>query len=281
MNKILFTLLFVSIVLISGCAREKPVTKPAPANSPPASSNISIGGGGPAETIAPSDPQEAFKNAVLNADLIVSGNITSQRYEVVTVAPPKPVGDNATGALGAYSANVTSGKFVYTIFTLTVEKVIKGGPATKEVLIKAPGGYTGDIYQGPTGWYFKISDQLLVGLHRESDNIYTVLHSGVFWLQGSATPRAPLQAALGNVVKSMLEQNIPVALPPDKRPDIPTGPVRISGKRTTSVLAIPTKLLPSQRKSPLAPLNALAAGWNNLMTENFEGNFPADNNWVL
>jgi len=88
---------------------------------------------------APTDP---LTDEVIKADLIALGTITDNRSEVVNV-----VSGNRTG------------KFAYTLFTLSVEKVIKGDPLTKEVIIRVSGGYMGDgTYQGPTGAYFSISD---------------------------------------------------------------------------------------------------------------------------
>jgi len=139
---------------------------------------------------------DPLTDTVLKADLIVLGTITDKRYEVVTVK----------------SGNVT-GKFAYTIFTLSVEKVIKGAPDTKEVLIKVEGGPIGDIYQAPTGWYFSISDRVLLSLNKGDDNIYSLPYLGVLWIKGSKVISNPeLQDMMGRVCKILRENNIPISL---------------------------------------------------------------------
>lgn len=105
-----------------------------------------------------------LKDPVAKADLIALGTITDKKYEVVSV--------------GLNTDNVP-GKFAYTIFTLSVEKVIKGNPDTKEVLIKVKGGPIGQVYQVPTGAYFSISDRMLALLHLEEDNVYTLPYWGM------------------------------------------------------------------------------------------------------
>ena len=238
-NILILVAIFLIILLsVSGCAREQQATEPTGVpSSPPItepstapSSKPSIGGGGPASTVVPSDPQKSFEDAVLNADLIVSGNITGQRYEVVTIAPPKPaegIADNTTGRLGVYTDNTTPGKYVYTIFTLTVEKVIKGDPAVKEVLIRVPGGYIGEIYQVPIGGYFLISDNVLLSLHREADNVFTLPSPGLVWQTGRTIISKPdLSQVIGHVIQVMMANNIPIALPPSEWPPLPVSPVQ-------------------------------------------------------
>ena len=88
--------------------------------------------------------RDPLKSPVAKADLIALDTITDKKYEVVNA--------------GLCADNVTPGKFAYTIFTLSVEKVVKGNLATKEMLIKVAGGPIGEVYQAPTGAYFSISD---------------------------------------------------------------------------------------------------------------------------
>lgn len=148
---------------------------------------------------------------MVNADLIVLGTITNQRNEVVNVAEGN-----------------WAGKHAYTIFTLSVEKVIKGDPNAREVLIRVPGGYIGEVYQVPTEYYFSISDRLLLNLHREEGNIFTIPHSnGVIWIEGvSIVSEASLEYMMGCVARIMKDNNIPIAL--DEPIPIPAEPVRRS-----------------------------------------------------
>ncbi len=227
MKKTLFMLLvFISLLSsASGCSQEPPATEPA-APELIAESTVSPslpiigGGGGSAVTIAPSDPQKSFEDAVLNAELIVSGNITDKRYELVPYETKSISGaDNTTQQdYGVTAGNITQGK-AYTIFTLAVKKVIKGDLATKQIFVKVPGGYIGEVYQVPTGDYFQISDHVLVMLHREDDNIFTI--SRLAWLRGSVIISEPeLNDVIVRVIQVMRANNVPVALPEAEWPPL-------------------------------------------------------------
>ena len=148
--KIQYSLIASLILLvILGCSVSNETTGTTPSNS----------------GITP-DP---MTDMVIKADLIVLGTITEKRYDVVTI-----VSENSTG------------KFAYTLFTLSVEKVIKGNPDTKEVSIKVEGGPIGEVYQLPTGAYFSISDRVLVLLHLEEGNVYTKPYGGIVWSESPA-----------------------------------------------------------------------------------------------
>lgn len=172
---------------------------------------------------------ERFTESITSADLIVYGTITDYRYEVEEIGS----GENA-------------GKSAYTIFTLTVEKTIKGATEDKEVLIKVEGGEikgakikdaktggyrTGDVYQVPLGHYFEMNEQLLICLKQVKGQPYTVLHRGVIWQEteiyrSGAKPReyVTFQESLGRTIKTMRLNNIPIALPENERPPEPVGP---------------------------------------------------------
>jgi len=158
---------------------------------------------------APPDP---LTETVIKADLIVLGTITDNRTDVVTI-----VSDNSTG------------KRAYTLFTLSVEKVIKGNPDTKEVLIKVKGGpISSDVYQVPIEGYFSISDRLLAALHLEANNVYTIPSSGLVWCERPTIGARPLESlsdSIGRVIQTMIENNVPIALPRSEWPPLPVGPV--------------------------------------------------------
>ncbi len=86
----------------------------------------------------------SLKDLVVKSDYIVMGTVADKKVEVVTVGEGK-----------------LAGKRAYTIFTLSVEKVIKGDPDTKEVLIRVEGGRTRNFWQPPMGPYFSIPDKVL------------------------------------------------------------------------------------------------------------------------
>lgn len=155
---------------------------------------------------APPDP---LTETVIKADLIVLGTITDNRTEVVTI-----VSENSTG------------KFAYTLYTLSVEKVIKGDPSIKEAIIREEGGYIGDgIYQFSTaGWNFRISDHVLLGLIHENADDYILFAApyggkipidsvnSILWIQGSAMSTAPLEEIMGRICKILRINRIPISL---------------------------------------------------------------------
>jgi hypothetical protein len=159
-------------------------------------------------------PRDPLTDTVIKTDLIVLGTITDNSTEVVTV-----ISDNSTG------------KFAYTFFTLSVEKVIKGNPDTKEVLIKVEGGpIGGGVYQGPTGAYFLLQDRILASLHLEEDNVYIIPSSGVVWSERptiGAKSIVGLQESIGRIIQIMLANNITIALPHSEWPPLP-APVPVS-----------------------------------------------------
>jgi hypothetical protein len=153
-----------------------------------------------------SDP---LTDIVIKADIIALGTITDNRTEIVTTV----------------SENYTS-KFAYTLYTFSIDKVIKGDPSIKEAIIREEGGYIGDgIYQGSQGsWNFWISDYAILGLMRGSDDEYILfaapyegkfLEEGVnsvLWIQGSATSREPLESIMGRICKILRINGVPNSL---------------------------------------------------------------------
>lgn len=130
----------------------------------------------PPATAAQPDP---LTNTVLEADLIVLGTINDKKYDIVK----------------ADSGNVT-GTFSYTIFTLTVEKMIKGEDSTY------------NLFYAPS-----------------KDGPYIERGSGVLWIKGSAISAVDLDVVIGRVVKIMVTDNVPVALPTSQWPPLPANQV--------------------------------------------------------
>jgi len=153
-----------------------------------------------------SDP---LTDIVIKADIIALGIITDKRTEIVTKV----------------SENYTS-KFAYTLYTFSIDKVIKGNPSIKEATIREEGGYIGDgIYQYSAGiWNFWISDHVLLGLlHKNADDYILfaapyggkILEDGVnsvLWIQGSATSRDSLESIMGRICKILRINGIPNSL---------------------------------------------------------------------
>jgi hypothetical protein len=175
------------------------------------------------EKIDSSNVESIIENNVIKADFIILGTITDFRYE---------------------KANDLSGNAVYTIFTLTAEKTIKGDPNTKEVFIKLPGGIirgtvgtdgkSKDFEELPSRGYFHITDKVLVCLQKGEVDYYCVMIPlGTLWaktfdgnefvLSKPNGERMTLKWMMGFTIKTMRENNIPIGLPPNEIYPEPAG----------------------------------------------------------
>jgi hypothetical protein len=208
-------LLTLVILTLSGCTTTKPTTSNK--------TDTSILPIPTTTTLSPTPPTKVdpWTDIVIKVELIVTGNITNQKYEVITVE----------------SGNNT-GKRAYTIYTLSVEKVIKGYSDTKEVSLCLAGGLIDDkVFQSYPVPNFYLADKILVCLSKKSNNMYDVL--AVLWLETSVIPITPvinLRDTIGRILKIMLDNHLPITLPENERPPIPSGPTT----RPTNV-TLPTK----------------------------------------
>lgn len=166
---------------------------------------------------------DTWTETVLKADLIVLGTITDLKYQVVTTYH----GDNLTERFPSTDNLTVVRRYAYTIFTLTVERVIKGDPNTREVFIKKPGGPLGNnIYQAPSPGSsgVSLSDRVLLTLKQNEDGTYYDFYvpakgepiyiegkGGVLWLEGNSTIN--LNEVTGRILQIMIKNNIPVAIP--------------------------------------------------------------------
>jgi hypothetical protein len=147
---------------------------------------------------------DPLTETVIKADFIVLGTITDKKYDIVTIE----------------SGN-TTGKYTYTIFTLAVEKVIKGDPSTTQVFIKTLGFETDPSY-------FLLKDKILTLLNHQNDNYYTL--AGLQWFESpsiGAHAVVKLQDAIGRILQIMRVNNIPIALPSSEWPPLLAGPTAL------------------------------------------------------
>jgi hypothetical protein len=214
---VLFYVTVIAIFSISGCDsnKEPVVSTGTPANSTPFTSIPFTLTPSPTKPF-PSDlattSNDPWTNVVVKADLIVSGNITDLKYDVIMDEEGMPTNVN-------------------TIYTLSVDKIIKGDPNIKEVFIKAGGGKIGNFtVVAQPGYAFKVSDEVLVCLNSEGKNIYIIPldgfpPGGLLWRKSSGIHSPDIQQTIGRIVNIMRDNNIPVALPEKDIPAIPIGPV--------------------------------------------------------
>ena len=166
---------------------------------------------------------DSLTNTVMEADLIVLGTISDLKYQVVTTYH----GDNLTLKFPSTDNLTVVGRDAYTIFTLTVEQVIKGDPNTKEIFIKKDGGPLGnDVFQAPIpgNFYFSLSDRLLLSLKEGYDGIYTDFYlparnepiwieggmGGFLWIKGTATSAVDVNTMISRINQIMIENGIPL-----------------------------------------------------------------------
>jgi len=271
-NSVFIILLALFLILpFSSCTPQKTPTANEP-NLPEAQSpNVTKP---PPPIPSPPDP---LTDIVVKADLIVLGTITDKKYEIVTVGLKSKesnlAGDNTTqeakaGELDCNNINtnnITPGKFTYTIFTLSIEEMIKGDPTTKQVFIKVIGGLAGSPGPEPPGPYFSITDRILTLLNRLDDNVYTVPYGGIQWIESpsiGAKSVVKLQDAIGHVIQIMKANNIPISLKITYLPPVPPPvPATPSPADTTKPGPIPQPTGPIKAPvltlTPIDPIHEL------------------------
>lgn len=204
--------LFMVLILISGCDLSQGQT-PAKASGSPAGTSPVMSKPPPASNITLPPEAVYIEDVVLEADLIVIGEITSQKYEVI---------------------NEKIGRMIYTLNTLSVEKTIKGDSTKKEVLIKVLGGNNREIaLPYLEGHSFAITDKTLICLKNETDNTYDVISKessdGLLWLDSKVnkfSQGSDLKIVLGWVILVMKKYDIPIVLPQKDMPFLPGAPTK-------------------------------------------------------
>jgi hypothetical protein len=188
------------LVLFSSCGN--PATSSTISTSTPASTTTS-------STSTSSPIKVIGLDPILVSDMIILGTVTDLKYDIVDVVE----GEH-------------SGKSIHTIFTVSIEKVIKGDSATKELFIRGEGGMTAEVAEIPNPNYL-ISDKVLVCLGRENNEFYTLLTDGLIWIYSSKygmdISPLTLSDSIGLVIKIMQANNLPIALPQSEWPPLPAS----------------------------------------------------------
>jgi WD40 repeat protein len=153
-----------------------------------------------ARYVAPTiTPVDLITPEVLAADLIVFGIITDLKYDV---------------------QNIGNGRNVWTVYTLAVDKVLKGDPQTKVVSLRLQGGKfpDGTESQVVNGYRFEISNQLLLALD-DAANGYSI--RAIFYQDSPKShPSISSASVVARVQRVMQENNLPVSLAPGDVPAI-------------------------------------------------------------
>jgi len=156
-----------------------------------------------------SPEKDPLKNNVIKADLIVLVTCTDEKYEV----EQRGQGESA-------------GIYMYTIYTLSVEKLIKGKVDTKEIFLKVSGGpYQPGFEFEP---HFNLADRALICLKNGVDNNYLPLsgyvpNDGLIWRKGIddilrinstiVKQNDTLEDVIERVMRIMRAYDIPIAKP--------------------------------------------------------------------
>jgi hypothetical protein len=158
---------------------------------------------------------DPLTDPVVKADLIVLGTVTGIESRIEIYMPP--------------SDNVTKISLAYEYFRLSVEKVIKGDPAIKEVSIKGSASPLDDRgIRMPTELVFEAGDRPLVILtHKEGTTYSLVQPGGIAWIERKGMVGVgvdtELQYRLGRIIKIMLIKHVPITLPRSEWPPLPTS----------------------------------------------------------
>ena len=155
---------------------------------------------------------------------------------------------------------------IFTNVGVSVERVIKGA-AGGEVVVKAPGGTA----EGITEWAseapsFAVGERALLFLKSESAGV----HSLANWRWGKQIVEdervLPMNLALSQVISNVGEIL--------RKQGLPTPGGNLAEKEASFTLPTPLSGTPAAASPPAA------AGWQDIMTENFEGSFPGTT-WTL
>jgi hypothetical protein len=146
--------------------------------------------------------------AVINADIIAQGIITKSEYKELKESV---VRDN-------------------TIFTLSISKVIKGNPKTKNILIKVkegslPNGLTGEFQDSSDHGYVLQDEVLDCFQYLDADYYYGI--PGGEWMKSDQqyiSKKTTIEEHLGKILKIMYANDLPISLPKSEWPPYPTGP---------------------------------------------------------
>jgi hypothetical protein len=152
-----------------------------------------------------------------------------------------------------------------TVYTLTIEKVIKGNFFSNQILFKSQQGQDNISLENS---YYSLSAQILGGFKNQEDGYYSLVPNGEFWYKSESISSAKsLNQLLGCILSIMLEQNLPITLNESEWPPIPAEPIQVpAGLVFSESVAI----------QPTATSQTEYC-W---LYDNFSGNFPGSN-WLV
>jgi hypothetical protein len=145
---------------------------------------------------------------VVKADSIVIGTVVSKTY---------------TRGNSAENEEIS---LIYSLVTISIEKVIKGETNAKDLLLKVlEEGQVGDSQTGTSYqlinalegslFHYVISNKMLVCVAKSTGhNYYTVPRYGVIYI--NENPSQDITSVTRRVTQIMMKNNIPVALPNDE-----------------------------------------------------------------
>ena len=155
---------------------------------------------------------------------------------------------------------------IFTDVGVSVERVVKGTPGA-HVVVRAPGGtaeeITESVSEAPS---FAVGERALLFLKSEGEGV----HSLANWRWGKQIVEdervLPMNLALSQVISNVGEIL--------RKQGLPTPGGKLVQEEASFTLPTPLGGTPAATSPPAA------AGWQDIMTENFEGSFPGST-WAL
>ena len=232
--------LFAAVLLVSCFSAQANDSVPVAA---PGTAGGGLGGGGAAI------PPPGLEELVNQADLIVVGRV-----------------DNLNSYWNPEHSHI------FTNVGVSVERVVKGTPGG-DVVVRAPGGTA----EGITEWLseapsFAVGERALLFLKSEDQGVHSLasLRWGKQMVEDDRV--LPMNLAVSQVISSVDEIL--------RKQGLPTPGGNLVEEEASFTLPMPLNGTLAPISPPAATSPAAAAGWQDIMTENFEGTFPGSK-WAL
>lgn len=230
----------------------------------------------PAVTVA-SCPVETFPPPVLAQAFSLAQDNQTTRHELTTTAVKQ-------SDLIVYGSVIKSDieketQASFNIYTFAVNEVIKGKTDKKEIIFKT--NSMEDQSLSASNREFSLSTSLLAGFRVGKDGYYYLIDHGVFWCKSETISSAiDYENSLGNILKIMLDNDIPVSLSHSEWPPIPTGLVRLPDNITLPNKEPIKKQIITKESISGDGLKTLTE-WYTWFNEGFENENSFQNNWTV
>jgi hypothetical protein len=163
----------------------------------------------------------------------------------------------------------SGGNLIFTYVSIGIETYVKG-VGTDVITIKIPGGKVGDINQEVSDTpRFELNEKVLLFLQQGGLHQVVGGYQGKFVIQGGKVlgQNIPVDEFIGRI-RTLMQESSPESSSVQKD-NIPLALQKPPQVMSASINEYPDQETP-QVNSPIGA----SAGWNTIMSENFEGSFP-------